>query len=302
MDAVKINSLTYVPAARPADAASALAARTEAALAGVNLIESLLDADLGASGVPVRADAASARLPLPLPTDRGTAPMPGRTPDTAPPPLAASLPLPLPAPTAGVIVSLSAGLLARALEMHPAPGALPPLLAPTHPKDPALPTGVTPAAVAPALVAADYNHLKPGLMPLPAAQGEVTPPRAPGAPNPSREPAEIMRSAMVASAAVMVQTASDSSAQPSLSAAIAGSEPRADVYPQSGQLMAAMQSVSVSAAEQKPAASAIAQARDAERLAGLALRPEVPVVPPQHKFSKLVLGAVILGALLLMFL
>jgi hypothetical protein len=111
-----------------------------------------------------------------------------------------------------------------------------------------------------------------------------------------------MRSAAVANATVMMQTASDSSAQPSLSTAIAGAEPRADVYPQSGQLMAAMQNVNVSSAEQKPAAAAIAQARDAERLAGLALRPEVPVVPPQHKFSKLVLGAVILGALLLMFL
>lgn len=73
-------------------------------------------------------------------------------------------------------------------------------------------------------------------------------------------------------------------------------------YPTAGQLPATPQSSSAAAVEEKSATPAIAQARDAERLAGLALKPEITAAPSQRAYDVLVLITVIIGTLLLIFL
>lgn len=72
-------------------------------------------------------------------------------------------------------------------------------------------------------------------------------------------------------------------------------------YPSASQIPAAQQDLRAPA-EQQPKPTAITQARDAERLAGLALKPEIARAPFRHTYDVLMMITVIVGILLLLFL
>jgi hypothetical protein len=72
-------------------------------------------------------------------------------------------------------------------------------------------------------------------------------------------------------------------------------------YPSASQIPAAQQNLKAPA-EQQPEPTAIAQARDAERLAGLALKPEIARAPFRYTYDVLMMLTVIVGILLLLFL
>ncbi|MES2562540.1 MAG: hypothetical protein V4637_07415, partial [Pseudomonadota bacterium] len=72
-------------------------------------------------------------------------------------------------------------------------------------------------------------------------------------------------------------------------------------YPSAAQLPTTPQSASAFPIEQKSTAQALTQARDAERLAGLAVKPEITAAPFRHTWDVLVLITVLSGVLLLIF-
>jgi hypothetical protein len=76
---------------------------------------------------------------------------------------------------------------------------------------------------------------------------------------------------------------------------------RPDLYPH-GLPPAASSSRGIDTATQKAAVSPVTQARDTERLAGLALAPEARLAGTPAQLGKLLIGAAIVGVLILVLL
>jgi hypothetical protein len=135
---------------------------------------------------------------------------------------------------------------------------------------------------------ADYNHLDPrksAARPDLGARIEASPERA-----------EPLTSASVLVAAG-VSAIERNAAPPSSSSNLPASpDLRPDLQAHLNPAVVMHQN-QISAAEQKTAASAVSQARDTERLAGLAVPPEPRVSTTQPHLGKLVIGAIVLAVL-----
>jgi hypothetical protein len=146
-----------------------------------------------------------------------------------------------------------------------------------------------------AMRAADYTYLDPKS--AAASRAAVALATALEA---TREPADVLRSAMLAGASVPAQNAEHAGAAPASTASSTSPDLRPDLYPQGHVVMPA--NPDRVAAEQKTATSAVSQARDAERLAGLTVRPDTPAAPTETHLGKLILGAIALGVLVIILL
>ncbi|MDB5902822.1 MAG: hypothetical protein JWM26_1700 [Betaproteobacteria bacterium] len=142
-----------------------------------------------------------------------------------------------------------------------------------------------------ALRASDYSHLDPNSA---AALRLATALEA------TREPADVLRSAMLAGASVPAQNAERAGAAPASTASSTSADLRPDLYPQAHLVVPA--NPERVALEQKTATSAVSQARDAERLAGLTVRPDTHAAPTETHLGKLILGAIALGVLVVILL
>jgi hypothetical protein len=142
-----------------------------------------------------------------------------------------------------------------------------------------------------ALRASDYSHLDPNSA---AALRLATALEA------TREPADVLRSATLAGASVPAQNAERAGAAPASTASNPSADLRPDLYPQAHLVMPA--NPERVAVEQKTATSAVSQARDAERLAGLTVRPAPIDAPTETHLGKLILGAIALGVLVVILL
>ena len=153
-------------------------------------------------------------------------------------------------------------------------------------------TAKTELQFARAIVAADYSHLDPK-----KTASALSAPR-PGATAPA-EPSEPVSSALIVAGASGAQ-ATDRAA-PSSPLNSTSPDARPDLHPHAHPL-AGLHQQSVAAAEPRVAASAVSQARDTERLAGLAVPPEALAPSTDPHLGKLVLGAIALGVLVLVLL
>jgi hypothetical protein len=139
----------------------------------------------------------------------------------------------------------------------------------------------------------DYSHLKPGTAP-PAEKPVVQ------AVAIQRDiDVEVRRAAVFFNPERDAQPAKPEAAVHNTSVLAPVPDPRTEPYLLPQQLMGAVQTAS--AAEQKQAISALAQARDLERLAGLTVKGEPPTPASDSPLGKLILGAIALGVLLLLF-
>jgi hypothetical protein len=142
-----------------------------------------------------------------------------------------------------------------------------------------------------ALRASDYSHLDPNSA---AALRLATALEA------TREPADVLRSATLGGASVPAQNAERAGAAPASTASSTSADLRPDLYPLGHLVMPA--NPERVAVEQKTATSAVSQARDAERLAGLTVRPAPIDAPTETHLGKLILGAIALGVLVVILL
>lgn len=133
-----------------------------------------------------------------------------------------------------------------------------------------------------------------------AASGAMTPSPPPSASVESQAGVRVALSTQAIAAAANPNT-QDISANPLPAAHPFTPEVGAVTYPSTAQLPAPPQSASAFPVEQKSTAQALTQARDAERLAGLAVKPEITAAPFPHTWDVLVLITVITGVLLLIF-
>jgi hypothetical protein len=146
-----------------------------------------------------------------------------------------------------------------------------------------------------ALRASDYSHLDPSN----AAANRAAVALA-TALEATREPADVLRSAMLAGASVPAPNAERAGAAAASAALSPSPDPRPDLYPHGHLVMPA--NPDRVAVEQKTAMSAVSQARDAERLAGLTVRPAPIDAPTETHLGKLILGAIALGVLVVILL
>ncbi len=322
MDAGKIKTFVPLPDFRSRDGAagpagSALGARVDAALVAARIsLASLLDARIPSSAlvnaaIPLTA-LAHAKIPLSALIAAGIPAsalvnerLPLRALVDAKVPLRALLvgfggerdatrpgvpPQPAPLQRDGVVVSLT-GPFPFPFPF-PAPGAAP---------------GAGGRYAGAPVAEPDYGHLNPG---MPFAAGR------PGPGTPSLQPDSeagvrtMLPTAGVPPAGVLaagVLTAERNTAQPArpeaaiLNAPAPGAAPdtRIDFNPLAHPLVTVLQAAGT--AEPKSSAlSAAAQARDLERLAGLHVRGDVPLPAAGYPFSRLILGMIALGVLLLL--
>jgi hypothetical protein len=139
-----------------------------------------------------------------------------------------------------------------------------------------------------AAAATDYSHLDPHK--LAAA-------RSPTGAEP--DSGEGFGNASAGAAASTLQSLDRGVSQPALPQTSPGVRP--DLYPH-GLPPAVASTHSIDTAAQKPALSPVSQARDAERLAGLALAPESRFAGTPAQLGKLLIGAVVVGVLILVLL
>ncbi|MDB5864096.1 MAG: hypothetical protein JWO70_1902 [Betaproteobacteria bacterium] len=173
------------------------------------------------------------------------------------------------APRDGIVVNLSRGVLAAEKDLQLARSAM---------------------------RAADYSHLDPKTA---AASNAVVTPGA--AVDATLETAGFLKTAMLLPVASPgAQNADRAGAAYGSTASGASPDLRPDLYAH-GYPPVPAQPQPI-AAEQKTAASAVSQARDVERLAGLAVRPSSPPVATDTQLGKLILGAIALGVVVLVLL
>jgi hypothetical protein len=147
-----------------------------------------------------------------------------------------------------------------------------------------------------AMRAADYSHLDPKTA---AASNAVVTPGA--AADTTLETAGFLKTAvLLPGASPGAQNADRAGAAYGSTASGASPDLRPDLYAH-GYPPVPAQPQRI-AAEQKTAASAVSQARDVERLAGLAVRPSSPPVATDTQLGKLILGAIALGVVVLVLL
>jgi hypothetical protein len=172
------------------------------------------------------------------------------------------------APRDGIVVNLSRGVLAAEKDLQLARSAM---------------------------RAADYSHLDPKI--AAASNAIVTPGTAV---DTTLEAAGFLKTAALLGASPGAQNTDRAGAASAYTASGASPDPRTDLYAH-GYPPVPAQPQPI-AAEQKTAASAVSQARDVERLAGLAVRPSSPPVATDTQLGKLILGAIALGVVVLVLL
>jgi hypothetical protein len=145
-----------------------------------------------------------------------------------------------------------------------------------------------------AMRAADYTYLDPKSAPASRAAIALA-----SAPDAMPGPADVVSSAMLAGGSVAAQNAERAGAAPAATGSNATPDLRPDLYPHGHAMAVTPNPV---AAEQKTAASAVSQARDAERLAGLTVTPAAIATPTETHLGKLILGAIALGVLVVILL
>jgi hypothetical protein len=171
-------------------------------------------------------------------------------------------------PRDGIVVNLSRGILAAEKDLQLARSAM---------------------------RAADYSYLDPKSAAATKAAVAIA-----TAVDAAPEPADAFKTAMLAGASVAAQATDRTAAASSATGSGTSPDLRPDLYPHGQPLIPP--NPERLAAEQKTAASAVSQARDAERLAGLTVWRALSAAQTETHLGKLILGAIALGVLVVVLL